>query len=99
MNPADTFNPAPELVELAQRWPTYLGGSERSGKTAASDGSLTDFGPVEVAVLRCQKCHDEIYPAEGLMGRLGHLVSSHGYRSDGRQFDDRNNLIGHAREH
>lgn len=94
---AGMLEPAPELVALAQKWPTYLGASERTGKTMSADGTLGDFGPVEVAVLRCERCHDEIYPAD-LSGRLGHLTLAHGYRMDGRQFDGRNRQIGDARD-
>lgn len=93
---ADPYAPAPELVELADRWATYLGASERTGKAIDPAAGLIDVGPVEVAVLRCSSCHEEIYPPDQT-GRVGHLLRSHGYRMDGRQFDDQNRLIGDVR--
>lgn len=92
---ADPYAPAPELVALAERWPTYLGASERTYKVVDSLGGLADVGPVEVAVLRCSSCHDEIYPAD-LPGRVGHLTRHHGYRMDGRAFTGDNQPNGKA---
>lgn len=94
---SDPYAPAPELVALAGRWATYLGASERTGRRVV-DGRLVEIPPVEVAVLRCTACHDEVYPAD-ISGVLAHLMAGHGYRMDGRQYDNRNRLIGDAREH
>lgn len=41
---------------------------------------------------RCPQCHGAMVPP-GVDGRLAHLVTAHGWRMDGRQYDNCNQLI------
>lgn len=68
---------APALLELARIWPTY-----------------TDDNPVPVLQLRCGEpdCERQIFPPD-LQGRVQHLITGHGFRMDGRAFDNHNRLV------
>ena len=75
---------APSLVARARTWATYRG--------TLADGRLFDqWGPV----VRCRACDARILPHD-LAGRVGHLTGSHGYRMDGRRFNDKNEEVGYA---
>jgi len=93
MNNPD-FDIAPELVALAGRWPTYPTTSVHVYV------KVTSAGPERVQelaeVIRCCVCHEEIYAADHGHQVVAHLLLSHGYRMDGRQWNGRNELIGHA---
>src|SRR5215831_9557567 len=76
--PVTGINPkiSPALVCLARHLPVACDLIERPGQLGG--------GPMWVK--RCAACGDVVYPPS-LLGRLGHLLSSHGYRMDGRRFD------------
>jgi hypothetical protein len=46
----------------------------------------------EVPVHRCVQCDGMVFP-EDVSGRLGHLLREHGYRMNGRRYDDQNREI------
>ncbi len=85
---------APELMALAGRWPHYPSSSVHVYLKAAAAG----YERVEelVDVRRCCVCHEEIYAAEASIQVVAHLMLSHGYRMDGRQWNGQNQLVGHA---
>ena len=89
------FDPGPEtkpiaeeLLELADRWPTYASTttSRTTARTKAQGRPCT----------RCLECSGEITPPAAREDVVGHLMQSHGYRSNGVQYDNRNNIIGRA---
>lgn len=85
------------MYDLADVWETYADVTTRPR-------SLTDeLGPGPdriVPITRCRPCGEEIF-ATGEDGVdpsdvIRHLLNSHGYRMDGRRFDDQNNEVGRA---
>lgn len=75
---------APGLVAAARAWPTYRGTNEA--------GEFADrWGPI----IRCGQCDGRIHP-DDLAARVGHLTGSHGYRMDGRRFDNANQEVHRA---
>lgn len=81
---------SPALRELARGWPAYEGLTDRYTTDPEDLGEpvvLTDQ-----PCLRCTACDEEIYPT--VEGRLAHVMTSHGYRMDGRQFDNQNREVG-----
>lgn len=89
------FDPGPEpkpiadeLLELADRWPFYpsIAASRDSDREKAQERTCT----------RCAECDGEITPPADREDVVGHLMQSHGYRSNGVQYDNRNNVIGRA---
>lgn len=88
------FELDPSLGALADRWSWYWDQSEHRYVEITSRGMAQRVEPI--AVRRCCACHEEIYWAGPGLGIVAHLLLSHGYRMDGRQFDNRNELIGHA---
>jgi hypothetical protein len=63
---------------------------------------LADEWPVifdtESGQYRCADpdCGQAIFQGEHATARLAHLLRAHGYRMDGRRFDDQNREIGRA---
>jgi hypothetical protein len=94
---ADTdFDIEPALIDLAARWPTYPTTTVHGYIVADRQGGIR-LAQQTAAVRRCCRCHEEVERApDGGLQVLGHLLRSHGYRMDGRQWSDRNELIGHA---
>lgn len=45
---------------------------------------------------RCTDCRQLVWEGQSTGGRVAHLVHAHGYRMDGRRFNDKNQEIGHA---
>lgn len=88
------FEIAPDLLALAARWPTYPSTSVHVYVQMIHGDSRR----VEelVRITRCCMCHEEIYAADAGHQVVAHLLMSHGYRMDGRQWNGRNELIGHA---
>lgn len=86
---------APSLIELARHWPTYPSSSVHVHLQADPRGGYERVEQL-VDVRRCCMCHEEVYAAEHGQQVLAHLMLSHGYRMDGRQWNDRNELVGHA---
>lgn len=93
---------APGLLALAASWATYEDLTERPCQ--GPDGAPLPFAPDcdlphdadgrhQAFVTRCRACGEEIYPADQ-NGRLRHLLTSHGFRMDGRQFDNHNMELG-----
>lgn len=66
---------APALLELARIWPA----------------TIDDTEPVPMLQLRCAEpdCGRMIFPPD-TEGRVQHLISAHGFRMDGRAFDNAN---------
>lgn len=64
----------PDLVRLADAWETTV-----------------DADVPPIYGLRCgdESCGQQIFPPDR-MGRIGHLMSSHGYRLDGTSYDNHN---------
>lgn len=76
---------SPDLYDLARRWPTYW-------------STFADAVGTNRRCARCKNCHElipETKPA--VQGIVMHVMRSHGYRMDGRQFNNRNEQIGHAK--
>ena len=85
------------LYERAISWPVYWDATERPVR-AVRTGVIAP-AKRSVPILRCRDCDEEIFGGEGpsaLEPTVRHLLTSHGYRMDGRQFDNRNNEVGHA---
>jgi hypothetical protein len=68
---------APDLVRLAEIWPVS-----------------TDPGAHPGEQLRCgdETCMQAIWP-DTVQGRLTHLLQSHGYRMDGKSYDNNNRPV------
>lgn len=79
------------VYRLAERWSWYWDKSEHRTLVATAGGVRQQSQVVDVR--RCCACHEEIFGATGV---VAHMMLSHGYRMDGRQFNNRNELIGHA---
>lgn len=91
---AEGFEVTPALLDLANRWPVEWDLTTRPVRTTMSGEPI---GGDVVAITRCKSCGEEIFHGDGhLVGTLRHLTNSHGYRMDGRQFDNQNNEVGHA---
>lgn len=89
------FDISETLMALAERWPTY---PTRAEHVYVRDGELGLERVAElVDIRRCCRCHEEVYAAgDGAHQVVAHLLRSHGYRMDGRQWSGRNELLGHA---
>jgi hypothetical protein len=83
------FELSDSLVARARDWQTYQDETER--RCRCTGISLCPY-PHTVEIRRCSPCGEEIYP-DDLLGILRHLTTSHGYRMDGRQFDNQNREI------
>lgn len=92
MNP--DFEIAPELIALARRWPLYSTTGVHIYVHLTPDGAQRVEETVDIR--RCCLCHEEVYAASEGQQVVAHLLLSHGYRMDGRQWNGRNELIGHA---
>lgn len=83
------FRPiSPDLIELTRRWPL------KTSTYTARDGTEKDC-------MRCAKddCEEMIQGNEELeQGILIHLLCSHGYRMNGRQYNNQNRPIGDAKD-
>lgn len=89
------FEIAPELITLARRWPKYRTTGVHMYVCITPQGEAQRVEEV-VDIHRCCQCHEEIYAASEGHQVVAHLLLSHGYRMDGRQWNGRNELIGHA---
>lgn len=77
-----------DLVQLADRWPL------RESVFTAPNGT-------EKTCQRCtqEDCGQMIQGGEDLQqGIMIHLLSSHGYRMNGKQYDNHNRMIGEAKD-
>lgn len=84
----------PSLYELAERWSWYWDSSIHMRIVNTPSGLHQLNEPIKVR--RCCACHEEIYDQGAGSGIVAHLMLSHGYRMDGRQWNGRNELVGHA---
>jgi hypothetical protein len=71
-----------ELLRRAETWPTYP--STRRQRYPGHQ-----VGP-RVACRRCTECRGVIYDTQDV---AGHLLQMHGFRMDGRQWDDSNKEV------
>lgn len=85
----------PNLTVLAEAWQTYEGETELTPRECRAQGVA--HGTTRPC-LRCKACDEEVYSRD-VASVLHHLFLSHGYRRDGRQFDNHNQQIGTAAEH
>lgn len=82
------------LLKLANEWPIYYDTVRRPVRSTVQGYSV---GGDTVRITRCTDCKEEIFHGDShVSGTLRHLLTSHGYRMDGRQFDGQNNEVGHA---
>ena len=89
------FKPiAPALVALAERWEVYPSSFDMVSATVV-DGEIVKTVTVTECE-RCKACDVALVPPADPQRVLRHLLAFHGYRMDGRQFDNANNLIGSA---
>lgn len=89
------FKPvAPELRELAARWPVYTDSFELV-QARMVEGRI-ERTRRQMACERCSLCHSVMVPPTDPQRVLRHLLAFHGYRMDGRQFDNANKEIGGA---
>jgi hypothetical protein len=77
---------AESLVELARHWPTY------PSTYQAKQGRPPERVSVAMPCRRCTACDCVVLP-DDLAGRLAHLTSMHGYRMNGRRYDNENRLL------
>jgi hypothetical protein len=77
---------AESLVALARTWPTV------ESTYAAKQGIPPDRYSVDVPCQRCVACECVIVP-DDLVGRLAHLTSMHGYRMNGKRYDNQNQEV------
>lgn len=81
---------SPKLKELARELPTYPSTVvSRSFDVNAEDPEVVT---VSVPCLRCVECDGMVFP-ENLSGRLAHLTLLHGYRMNGRRYDNENREV------
>lgn len=91
---AEGFEIDPSLYSLANVWPVYWEDVTRPVRRTASG---MEIGGDHQKITRCGRCEEEIFHGDKhLVGTVRHLLTSHGYRMDGRQFDNQNNEVGHA---
>lgn len=87
------------LWKLARAWKTYKDAALRPDAGPIFDGLDNELSRA-VWIDRCGACEEEIFATgeEGLSTTdvVRHMLNSHGYRMDGRQFDNQNNEVGHA---
>lgn len=74
---------APELVELARRLPVY------DSTYTARQGRPPERVSIQAPCRRCTECDCVIWP-DDLIGRISHLTTMHGYRMNGRRYDNQN---------
>jgi hypothetical protein len=84
----------PSLITLADKWSWYWDQSEHRYVEVTPRGMAKRVESIPVR--RCCACHEEIYFGGAGLGIVGHLLLSHGFRMDGRQWNNQNELIGHA---
>ena len=93
------------MFERARRWETYADVTTRPGPAFPPAFTELGHGSGEtVFALRCRACGEEIFgtgeghPVDNVTETdiVRHMLNSHGYRMDGRQFDNQNNEVGHA---
>jgi hypothetical protein len=89
------------MFDLARRWKIYVDTTVRPGPAFPPPYTALGHGSGEtVLITRCQACGEEIFGTgdDGFtdVDVIRHLLNSHGYRMDGRQFDNQNNEVGHA---
>lgn len=79
---------SPDLAQLAHDWPTVVGEVDPppAGHVCSFEACRHDT--------RCgdELCSGLIWPAD-LQGRISHLMQAHGFRMDGRCFDNHNREI------
>lgn len=101
---AEGFEIAERMLTAARAWKTYKDVTVRPGPAFPPDFTDLGHGSGEVVFIdRCGACEEEIF-ATGNDGEEGlsttdvvrHMLNSHGYRMDGRQFDNQNREVGHA---
>lgn len=98
----DAFDIDQRLYNLAYRWRTYADVTTRPGPAFPPDYTELGHGSGEsVMITRCEACSEEIFNTSGDAApsewdTIRHLMNSHGYRMDGRQFDNQNREVGHA---
>jgi hypothetical protein len=90
----------PDLVAAARQLLFY-----ESTRVAVS-GQAPDQSRTVVPALRCYGCDGVLisqlpFPLMDLAAKVGHLTLLHGYRMDGKRYDNQNNMIeedtdGHA---
>ena len=96
------FEVAECMFEAARRWRTFQDVAARPGPAFPPDFTELGHGSGEVVFAeRCEACQEEIFstggtPAPTEIDVVRHMMNSHGYRMDGRQFDNQNRLVGHA---
>lgn len=77
---------AESLVSLARTWPTS------PSTYAAKQGIPPDRYAVDVPCQRCVSCEGVILP-DDLAGRVAHLTLMHGYRMNGKRYDNQNQEV------
>jgi hypothetical protein len=90
----------PDLVAAARMLLCY------ESTRIAVTGQYPDQTRVPVPALRCYECDGVLispllYPQMDMATKVGHLTLCHGYRMDGKRYDNQNNMIeedtdGHA---
>lgn len=98
---ADGFEIAECVLKTARAWKTYADVTVRPGPAFPPNFTELGHGSGEsVLITRCEPCEEEIFATgeDGLSTAdvVRHMLNSHGYRMDGRQFDNQNNEVGHA---
>jgi hypothetical protein len=93
---------APALLALAEDWELYPDETETLCMAWTTGRVCDGYGLDEpdpggrhfhtVPVDRCRECGEAVIPDAA--GRLAHLLTSHGYRMDGRRFDNHNVEVG-----
>lgn len=85
---------APRLWDLMRTWPIYPDTTDRPCPAClpmAREGRVCPVR-IEKPCRRCRYCEEEILPYDE-NGIFRHMLTSHGYRMDGRRFDNQNREI------
>jgi hypothetical protein len=85
---------APRLWDLMRSWPIFTDDTDRPCPACLEMARQGRECPVRIAAVchRCRHCEEEIYPYSET-GIFRHMFTSHGYRMDGRRFDNQNREI------
>lgn len=91
---------APDLYGIAENWRLNPAETERPCGVihgpvmdAASGEYRSRCGRVHKArIYRCTGCDEEVFPADET-GVLRHMFTSHGYRMNGKRYDNQNKEI------
>lgn len=93
--PTRNYDIAPALLERARALPVEPGTTDRRYPVVDEQGAYEIVEEKDAPCIRCKECGDMIFP-DDFQARLGHLFTHHGWRMNGKRYDNHNNVIEEA---